>query len=63
MLEKVRERGIQDPLFFHKGGLFLGGLLGLLAGLVISDRADKFEIQLEEMTDGETRSEPVEVAE
>lgn len=63
MLEKVRERGIQDPLFFHKIGLLVGGFAGLLTGLVISDRADKFELQLEEMTDGQEELEPVEIAE
>jgi len=63
MLEKVRERGLQDPLFFHKIGLVLGGFAGLLGGLIISDRADKFELQLEETIDGETEPELIEAAE
>lgn len=57
MLEKVRERGIKDPLLFHKIGFIVGGLGGFLVGLFISDRASEFEVQqeeTEETIDGET---------
>ncbi len=52
MLEKVRERGIRDPLLFHKIGFVLGSLGGFLIGLFISDRANEFEM-IEETTDGQ----------
>lgn len=35
----------EDDLFFHKVGLLLGAVAGLLVGLVVSDRADQFEIE------------------
>ena len=41
MIEKFKN----DPLFFHKIGLLLGTVSGLLIGLVVSDRADQFEIE------------------
>lgn len=49
MLEKVRERGIQDPLMFHKIGLALGSLIGFAVGMFISDRAE--EVEIEEIID------------
>ena len=50
MFEKFKN----DPLFFHKAGLLLGTITGLLVGLVVSDRADQFEIEeiKEEVVDG-----------
>lgn len=45
------EKFEKDGLFFHKIGLILGTTLGLLIGLVVSDRADQFEI--EEITEEE----------
>lgn len=51
MLEKVRERGHQDPLFFHKIGLAGGAFVGLFIGLLISDRAENYD---KEIKDGES---------
>ncbi len=42
MIEKFAKK---DDLFFHKIGLLLGTSIGFLIGLVISDRADQFEIE------------------
>ena len=42
MIEKFEKK---DELFFHKIGLILGTVAGLLIGLVVSDRADQFEIE------------------
>ncbi len=42
------ERFEEDGLFFHKIGLILGTIGGLLIGLVVSDRADRFEIEVAE---------------
>lgn len=42
MFEKFAEK---DGLFFHKIGLLLGTITGLLIGFVVSDRADQFEIE------------------
>jgi hypothetical protein len=52
MLEKVRERGHQDPLFFHKIGFALGSVAGLLTGLIISGSAEKFDLAQLEVEDG-----------
>lgn len=41
MLEKFEK----DGLFFHKVGLLLGTVAGLLIGFVVSDRADQFVIE------------------
>ena len=41
MLEKFEK----DGLFFHKVGLILGVIAGVLLGLIVSDRADRFEIE------------------
>lgn len=41
MIEKLEK----DRLFFHKAGLILGTIGGLLIGLMVSDRADQFEIE------------------
>ncbi len=66
MLEKVRERGVQDPLLFHKIGLLFGGLGGLLVGLFISDRANEFdmtEAEIEETIDGQQETSAGQAAE
>ncbi len=42
MIEKFAK---DDGLFFQKIGLLLGTIAGLLIGLVVSDRADQFEIE------------------
>ncbi len=42
MIEKFEKK---DELFFHKIGLLLGTTFGFLIGLVVSDRADQFEIE------------------
>ena len=42
MIEKFAKK---DGLFFHKIGLLSGAIVGLLIGLVVSDRADQFEIE------------------
>ncbi len=54
MLEKLTELAEKDPLLFHKLGLTLGGLFGLVLGLVVSDRADQYEVEeiVEEVVDG-----------
>ena len=41
MLEKFEK----DELFFHKIGLISGTILGLLIGLMVSDRADQFDVE------------------
>lgn len=54
MLEKLTELAEKDPLLFHKLGLTLGGIFGLVLGLVVSDRADQYEVEeiVEEVVDG-----------
>lgn len=42
MIDKFAKK---DGLFFHKVGLILGIVAGFLIGLVVSDRADRFEIE------------------
>jgi hypothetical protein len=42
MLEKYIK---DDELFFHKAGLVIGGLAGIFLGFVVSDRADRYEIE------------------
>lgn len=56
MLEKIEQFSRKDPLFFHKVGLVAGVGLGVLAGLIISERADRFIEVTErlEAQDGET---------
>ena len=39
------EKLLEDELFFHKVGLISGTVIGLLIGFVVSDRADRFEIE------------------
>lgn len=45
------ERFEKDGLFFHKIGLILGTIGGLLIGLVVSDRADQYQVEVEEVPD------------
>jgi hypothetical protein len=54
MFEKLTNLTEKDPLLFHKIGLALGGIFGLLVGLVVSDRADQYEVEevMEEVVDG-----------
>jgi hypothetical protein len=54
MLEKLTELAKNDPLLFHKLGLALGGIFGLVLGLVVSDRADQYEVEelVEEAVNG-----------
>lgn len=55
MLEKFKELAKEDELIFHKLGLGIGAVLGLLTGMIISAKADEYEVQIiEEATDGET---------
>ena len=66
MLEKVRERGIKDPLLFHKIGLAVGSLVGFMVGMVISDRAEEFDMsgaQPEEIANDSQESQPEQAAE
>jgi len=57
MLEKIKELGKKDELIFHKIGMIAGGVLGILLGLVISEKADQYEIEeLEEIIDGSTKA-------
>lgn len=41
MIEKFEK----DGLFFQKVGLIFGAVGGLVLGLIISDRADQFEVE------------------
>ncbi len=54
-LTKLAERAAEkDPLLFHKLGLALGGIFGILVGLVVSEKADQYEVEelVEEVADG-----------
>lgn len=52
MLEKIRDLADKDPLIFHKVGLVVGGTFGILLGLIISERADQYEVEVLEKEDG-----------
>lgn len=54
MLEKIKDLGRKDPLIFHKIGIVGGGVIGVLLGMFISDRADQYEVEVlkEIVTDG-----------
>lgn len=43
MIEKLKELVEKDELLPHKLGLSLGSLIGLVLGMIISDRADEVE--------------------
>ena len=51
-MDKLRELGRKDALFFHKAGLIFGTITGILMGLAISDQADRYEIGSMEIKDG-----------
>ena len=52
-MEKLKELGNKDPLIFHKVGLGAGAILGVLLGMIISEKADDFEVEIiEEVIDG-----------
>ena len=52
MLEKIKNLK-NDELFFHKAGVIIGGVVGLLVGFIISDQADKQDFLIVEEPDGE----------
>lgn len=54
LIEKLTELGKKDPLLFHKLGLTLGSIFGIVVGLVVSDRADQYEVEelVEEVING-----------
>lgn len=55
MFEKLIELAKEDELIFHKLGLGIGAALGLLIGMIISAKADEYEVEIiEEAPDGET---------
>lgn len=37
-------RMLRDGLIFHKVGLILGAIAGVLVGLIVSAEADKYEV-------------------
>lgn len=56
MIEKLKELAVKDELLFQKLGLGLGAATGLLIGMIISAKADQYEVRvIEEVTDGETK--------
>ena len=53
MFEKLKVLAEKDPLLFHKVGIVLGSAVGLVLGLVVSDRADQYDVEmLEEAPNG-----------
>ena len=60
MLEKVRERGIKDPLLFHKIGLVAGGFAGFVVGMFISDRAEGTEEIVDDSQEESSSEQPAE---
>ncbi len=55
MFEKLKELARKDELIFHKMGLGVGALSGILLGMMISAKADEYEVEIiEEASDGET---------
>lgn len=54
MFEKLTKLAEKDPLLFHKLGLVLGGIFGIVVGLIVSDKADQYEVEelVEEVVDG-----------
>ena len=56
MKERLYKFMDADPLILHKVGFALGAIIGAIAGLFISDRADQFEMVVEEVADESTES-------
>ncbi len=55
MLEKLTALAEKDPLLFHKLGIALGGAVGFVLGLVVSDQADQYNVEIiEEVVDEHT---------
>ena len=55
MIEKIKELGNNDPLLPHKVGIVAGTVIGIVLGLIVSDKADQYEVQIiEEEPNGET---------
>lgn len=53
MLEKLTKLAEKDPLLFHKLGIALGSAVGLVLGLVVSDQADQYDVEIiEEVPNG-----------
>jgi hypothetical protein len=53
VIEKIKELGRKDSLIFHKIGLSAGAIVGVVLGLIISEHADEYEVEvLEEVADG-----------
>ena len=52
MLKKIRDYVTNDELFIYQVGAVLGAIFGILIGLIVSDRADAYEILDEEVEDG-----------
>lgn len=54
MIEKLKK----DELIFHKAGLIIGALAGIVIGFIVSDRADNYVKIVEEETpiDGQEKS-------
>lgn len=45
LTEKIRKLADKDELLFHKVGLIFGAISGIFLGLIVSDKADEFELQ------------------
>lgn len=46
MIKEKIQRIVEDPLFPQMTGLILGSMLGVVAAVVISDRAEQYEALL-----------------
>ena len=46
MIEKLKN----DELIFHKAGLVIGAIAGVVIGFIVSDRADNYVTIIEEET-------------
>lgn len=46
LIEKLKALTEKDPLLFHKLGIVLGGVVGLVLGLVVSDQADQYDVEI-----------------
>lgn len=56
MIEKLTELAKKDPLLFHKLGVGLGSAVGLFLGLVVSDQADQYDVEIIEETPNGTET-------